>query len=105
MRPRVGLLRRVGHSAYRDCPHDCPCDAPKQRFQGQQEPTRSIGEVENSEGFARKVEDRRETDFRLANRCVGRFRSSFQHFSFAGLTRVGHLPEEAGTARLYWKSP
>src|SRR3982750_1625033 len=51
-----------------NCPHDCPCDAPKQRFQSQKQPTRSIGEVENSEGFTRKNEDGREADFRLANR-------------------------------------
>ena len=27
------------------CPHDCPCDAPKQRLQSQQQPSRSIEEV------------------------------------------------------------
>jgi len=54
--------------AWWNCPPDCPCDAPKQRFQSQRQPTRSIGEVENSEGFTRKTEVGREADFRLANR-------------------------------------
>ena len=51
-----------------DCPHDCPCDAPKQRVQSQRQPTRSIREAENSEGFTRKIEVAQETGFRLANR-------------------------------------
>src|SRR6202021_1958687 len=51
-----------------ECPHNCPCDAPKVRSQGQHQPTRSICEVEKSEGFTRKNEDGREADFRLANR-------------------------------------
>ena len=54
--------------AWWNCPHDCPCDAPKQRIQSQHQPTRSIGEVENSEGFTRKIEVGREARFRLANR-------------------------------------
>ena len=55
-----------------DCPHDCPCELPKQRLQSQQQPSRSIVEVNESEGFARKIDDVREADFRLANRCGGR---------------------------------
>jgi hypothetical protein len=50
------------------CPQDCPCDAPKQRLQGQRQPTRSIREVETMEGFTRKIEVGREASFRLANR-------------------------------------
>ena len=50
------------------CPYDCPCDAPKQRIQSQREPSRSIGEVIEIAGFAGKIEDGREADFRLANR-------------------------------------
>jgi hypothetical protein len=33
-------------------------------------PTRSISDVEKSEGFTRTNEDGREADFRLANRCI-----------------------------------
>ena len=51
-----------------DCPHDCPCERPKQRLQSQQQPSRSIEEVEKLEGFTRKNEDGREADRRLANR-------------------------------------
>jgi hypothetical protein len=50
------------------CPHNCPCDAPKQRLESQQQPIRLIGEVKETEGFTRKIEDVREADFRLANR-------------------------------------
>src|SRR5258705_9855981 len=53
-----------------DCPHDCPRGAPKQRLQSQRQPTRSIGEVENTEGFTRRIEVGREADFRLANRLT-----------------------------------
>jgi hypothetical protein len=49
------------------CPHDCPCGAPKQRLQGQRQPTRSIVEVKEDERFTREIEDVREADFRLAN--------------------------------------
>ena len=49
------------------CPHDCPCERPKQRLQSQQQPNRLIGEVKETEGFTRKIEDVREADFRLAN--------------------------------------
>jgi hypothetical protein len=58
------------------CPHDCPCDAPKQRLQSQHQPSPLIEEGKETEGFTRKIEDVRETDFRLANRYTGRFRSS-----------------------------
>ena len=49
------------------CPHDCPCELPKQGLQSQQEPSRLIGEAKEREGFTRKNEDGREADFRLAN--------------------------------------
>ena len=54
-------------SRWWNCPHDCPCDAPKQRFQSQRQPTRSIFEVEESEGFTRKIDNGREAEIRLAN--------------------------------------
>ena len=50
------------------CPHDCPCEAPQWRIRSQQQPSRLICEVEENEGFTRKIEDVREADFRLANR-------------------------------------
>src|SRR3989442_609781 len=53
-----------------NCPHDCPCGAPKQRLPSQWQPTGSILEVEQREGFTRKIEDVREADFRLANRLT-----------------------------------
>jgi hypothetical protein len=51
-----------------DCPHDCPCDAPKRRLQSQREPTRLFREMEEGERFTRKSDDVREASFRLANR-------------------------------------
>jgi hypothetical protein len=51
-----------------DCPHDCPCEPPKQGLQSQQQPIRSIEEVIETRGFARKNEDGRTADRRLANR-------------------------------------
>jgi hypothetical protein len=67
---REQLIKRIGCGlvARWNCPHDCPCDAPKQRIRSQHQPARSIGEVENSEGFTRKIEVGREARFRLANR-------------------------------------
>jgi hypothetical protein len=52
----------------RDCPDDCPCDSAKGRFQSQQQPSNLTREVKETEGFAKKSEDVREADFRLANR-------------------------------------
>jgi hypothetical protein len=42
----------------------------KTELQNQQEPNRLIGEVKEMEGFARKIEDGRQPDFRLANRLT-----------------------------------
>jgi hypothetical protein len=63
MRVRIGREMTPGSG----CPHDCPCGAPKQRLQGQRQPTRSIVEVKEDERFTREIEDVREADFRLAN--------------------------------------
>ena len=65
---RVSVLR-----ASADCPHDCPCDAPKRRVQSQRQPIRATCEVVERERFARKNEDGREADRRLANRCLRPF--------------------------------
>ena len=67
-------IRRIGGDTRRvwSCPHDCPCDAPKQRLQSQRQPSRLIREVKGSEGFTRKIKDVREADFRLANRSTPR---------------------------------
>jgi hypothetical protein len=43
-------------------------DTPKPGFQSQRWPSQSIGEVVETVGFARKNEDVREADVRLANR-------------------------------------
>jgi len=40
---------------------------PKKPVPSQRQPTRPIGEVENSEGFTRKIEIGRKASFRLAN--------------------------------------
>jgi hypothetical protein len=56
-----------------DCPHDCPCELPKQGLQSQQRPIRSIEEVIETRGFARKNEDGRAADRRLANRRLRPF--------------------------------
>ena len=58
---------RQRSTAAENCPCNCPWEAPKQGFQGQRQPTRSICEVKETEGFARTIEDVREADFRLAN--------------------------------------
>ena len=50
------------------CPHNCPCEQAKPSLQSQHQPSRLIGEVENSKGFTRKIEVGREAGFRLANR-------------------------------------
>src|SRR5438552_8358240 len=76
--------------ARRDCPRDCPCDAPKQRVESQCQPTRSICEVEEREGFTKKIEDVREADFRLANRRLqplGHLTAHLQVYVTKTLTR------------------
>ena len=47
------------------CPHDCPCERQKQGIHSQQQPTRLIRELKETEGFTRKNEDGREADSRL----------------------------------------
>ena len=81
-------------------PQNCPCQLPKPGLQSQQQPSRSIEEVIETRGFARKNGDGRNADRRLANRYTGRF----QAVSSAGLTPVGISSREQ-QRRLYWKSP
>ena len=50
------------------CPQDCPCQLQKTAVQSQQQPSRSIEEVIKTRGFARKNENGRQADRRLANR-------------------------------------
>ena len=60
-RHRPGSARSVwaasAHQQSIRCPRDCPWEAPKQRFQSQCQPAQSICEVDESEGFTRKIED------------------------------------------------
>ena len=70
-----GWLDRVwtpgfAYDRRRNCPPNCPCQLPKQGLQSQQQPNRSIKEVIEKRGFARKNEDGGNADRRLANRCV-----------------------------------
>ena len=37
------------------CPHHCLCVAPKQRLQGQRQPTHSIVEVKEGEGLSARI--------------------------------------------------
>ena len=76
-----------------NCPHDCPCDATKQRLWSQRQPTRLICEVEEREGFMRKNEDGREADFRLANRRTANF-TPFPIFQFRRIDSRRHFIEE-----------
>ena len=52
----------------KDCPQDCPCELPKPGLRSQQQPSRWIEEVIETRGFARKNDDGRNADRRLANR-------------------------------------
>jgi hypothetical protein len=73
-----------------NCPHDCPCGAPKPRIQSRLLPTRSIGEAKEKEGFTRKIEDVREARFRLANRRLqplGHLTADLQVYETKILTR------------------
>jgi hypothetical protein len=85
-----------------DCPHDCPCELPKQGIQSQQEPNRPIEEVVEAIGFARKTVDVREADFRLAQ---ADFEAVSKISQFSRIDARRSFPEGAVTARLYWKSP
>jgi hypothetical protein len=51
-----------------DCPRNCPCQLPKPGLRSQRQPSRSIGEVVETRGFARKNDDGPNADRRLANR-------------------------------------
>ena len=64
-------IRRIGCDArrVRNCPWNCPYQLPKRGVESQQQPSRSIDEVIETRGFARKNEDGREADRRLANLC------------------------------------
>ena len=79
-------------------PRGLTCDATKRRLQSQQQPSRSIWEVVETAGSTRKIEDIREADFRVADRCAGEFEVS-QTFRFA-LTRLDHFAERAPAAIL-----
>ena len=59
--------------------------SPLEFVKGATTPTtsRSIEEVIETRGFARKNGDGRNAARRLANRCMGRFRSSPQHFKLS----------------------
>ena len=50
------------------CPHDCPCDAPRQRLWSQQQPTRLIGQVLETAEFTGNFVTFREACCELANR-------------------------------------
>ena len=50
------------------CPQDCPYQLPKRGLRSQQQPNRMIEEVIETRGFARKNDDGRNADRRLANR-------------------------------------
>ena len=84
-----------------ECPQDCPCDAPKRRLQSQQQPSDSIEEVIETRGFARKNEDGRDADRRLANRFT-RLSGSLR---FGGSSSsVGSIWDKSGppsTSRLF----
>src|SRR4029450_13673540 len=45
-------------------------DRPKQNLQSHHQPNRSVEDVVETRGFARKNEDGRHADRRLANRCI-----------------------------------
>jgi hypothetical protein len=66
--PLDGTLPENSDRQLINCPHNCPCDAPRHRVQSQRKPTRSMEEVEDSEGFTSKIEVGQEAGFRLANR-------------------------------------
>ena len=75
------------------CPHDCPCEAPKQALQSQQEPNRSTREVVEMVGFVRKIDDGREADFRLANRRL----QPLGHLTAARNLSIRQASSDAGT--------
>ena len=44
----IGKIAADPHEALRNCPHNCPCELPKQRLQSQRQPNRPIGEVKET---------------------------------------------------------
>jgi hypothetical protein len=74
-----------------NCPHDCPCDAPKQRLQSQRHLSRLIREVKEAEGFTKKIDGGRQEAFRLANRCRSR---PERNISVRRMTRLVVSPSE-----------
>jgi hypothetical protein len=65
--PKHNVWLEANGQGDENCPQDCPCDAPKQRLQSQRQPSRLFGELKGTEGFARKNDDGRNADRRLAN--------------------------------------
>ena len=66
-RETVNPAHRLRHSARVELSPRLSLRRAKTGVQSLRQPTRSIGEVENSEGFTRTIEVRREASFRLAN--------------------------------------
>jgi hypothetical protein len=81
-----------------NCPHDCPCDGPKQRVRRQRQPIRSIEEAENSEGFTRKIEVGREAirldTMEVATRAGHGCYASRRHHSARRRDDADHDPRE-----------
>jgi hypothetical protein len=74
----------------RNCPYDCPCEPPQQGLQSQREPNRLIGEVTETEGFTKRIDDVRDPGFRLANRRLrplGHLTAHLQVYVTKTLTR------------------
>jgi hypothetical protein len=97
----IGFAPRTNWGATpQNCPHDCPCDAPKQRCQSQRHLSRLIREVKEAEGFTKKIDGGRQEAFRLANRCRSR---PERNISVRRIDAPRRFAERALLARLFWR--
>ena len=64
----VNICHKRTRARRQGCPQNCPCEPPKQGLQSQRQPNRSIGELVETVGFVRRIDDCREAAVRLANR-------------------------------------
>jgi hypothetical protein len=87
----VNICHKWTPVASRECPWNCPCEPPKQGFQSQQEPNRTIEEVVETVGFVRKIDDVREADFRLANRYAAVLKNSLSCSQLVSSFHLGRM--------------
>jgi hypothetical protein len=95
------IFEESDRRTFTETAHNCPCQVAKQKLQGQQQPNRSIEEVIETRGFARKNECAEMLTGVQQTVAQADFEAVSEPFSFSGLTRVSRFTSGSnGTAIL-----